>query len=1032
MNNNSYLRGSEWGIWDLQVQTVLDDRYESIENYYNTLKSNDGEKWGKYTDLVGGEEKALLYDSKSYFNQSSIPKKERCTNYVRNLFSFLNVFNPELKVIGFTDHNYYDDQLIDVIIEYASSNNCKALAGVEINVNGIHLLVYFNKPPYNKESFSDGIKTFLSKIDIDQPLINGVLNVSSKSIIDDVIPEITSQNGLFIYAHCNSDNGLFQERTKTDRTHLADIFNLKRNILLQGTSKKYIDKTYNYIISNNKFTSSPIFTIASDARCLNDIGQSDSRGNYQWIKSNPTFDGLRQIFYEPEERLFIGIEPELIKRVRERKTVFIESLNINQTNNYNEEKGIWFKDIFIPFNPGLCAIIGNRGQGKSAIADIIGLCGNSYRYGDFSFLNGKRFLKDGLASNFSAELNWKSTEVSTNFLSDSCDLNSTERIKYIPQNFFESLTNNLEAYQFEKTLENIVFSYLPENQKLGKDSFEELVNFKKKIITRNIDPYLNRISQINEQIILFEKKGHPDNTKLLNNKLKLKIKELEEHDKIKPSEVKNPKDDPAVSSEQEELLAELEKLNDQLTFLSEKIIQEEEKLEILSINKVELVDLIDEFEGIKVNVDNLQVDKKQILDKYSLDINKIIKFDLDLSPIENLLESLNSEFKILNDLLISIEQIQAISDSDEKKRLEGASLKFQLYLTKQNIEKLSEKMSAPLKNYQKYLSDLKEWKEQKEELEGDINKIDSKNWLENELNFVSNDLPQKLEDLRNQRIKESISIYNQKNDLLNIFNQIKNEIDLEISKYKNILKEYDISIEASLKMDNKFMKTFLEYIHQGVHGSFRGTDDGKDILNLLLKEVDFNSKKGIEKLLSSLIIYLENDQREAYQNETRYIGDQILHDNEWLQFYNYVFSLAYLDPYYELKLSNKHLSQLSPGEKGALLIVFYLLLDKDDLPLVIDQPEENLDNESIYKILTHFIKLTKERRQVIIVTHNPNLAIVGDAEQIIFVSIDKQNNYKFSFESGAIENTKINKHASDVLEGTLKAFDIRRLKYFKI
>ena len=106
-----------------------------------------------------------------------------------------------------------------------------------------------------------------------------------------------------------------------------------------------------------------------------------------------------------------------------------------------------------------------------------------------------------------------------------------------------------------------------------------------------------------------------------------------------------------------------------------------------------------------------------------------------------------------------------------------------------------------------------------------------------------------------------------------------------------------------------------------------------------------------------------------------------------------------------------------------------MLLDKEYIPLIIDQPEENLDNESVFKILKNIIKYVKKKRQVIAVTHNPNLAIAGDAEQIIFVNIDKENNNKFSFESGSIENPIINKHASDILEGTLDAFNIRKLKY---
>lgn len=105
--------------------------------------------------------------------------------------------------------------------------------------------------------------------------------------------------------------------------------------------------------------------------------------------------------------------------------------------------------------------------------------------------------------------------------------------------------------------------------------------------------------------------------------------------------------------------------------------------------------------------------------------------------------------------------------------------------------------------------------------------------------------------------------------------------------------------------------------------------------------------------------------------------------------------------------------------------------DIDDIKkrLVIDQSEKNLDNESVYKKVCKCIRYVKKQRQIIMVTHNPNLAIVGDAEQLIFVKIDKDHNNKFTFESGSIENSAINKHASDTLEGTLNAFNDRRLKY---
>ena len=83
----------------------------------------------------------------------------------------------------------------------------------------------------------------------------------------------------------------------------------------------------------------------------------------------------------------------------------------------------------------------------------------------------------------------------------------------------------------------------------------------------------------------------------------------------------------------------------------------------------------------------------------------------------------------------------------------------------------------------------------------------------------------------------------------------------------------------------------------------------------------------------------------------------------------HLFSLIYLRPRYALKLGSKSLPELSPGERGVLLLIFYLLVDLDDAPLIIDQPEENLDSESIYKLLVPCIKLAKNRRQIIVVTH---------------------------------------------------------------
>ena len=112
-------------------------------------------------------------------------------------------------------------------------------------------------------------------------------------------------------------------------------------------------------------------------------------------------------------------------------------------------------------------------------------------------------------------------------------------------------------------------------------------------------------------------------------------------------------------------------------------------------------------------------------------------------------------------------------------------------------------------------------------------------------------------------------------------------------------------------------------------------------------------------------------------------------------------------------------------------MVFYLLLDREEIPIIIDQPEQNLDNESVVKLLVGCIRKATDRRQVIIVTHNPNLAVVCDADQLICMSIDKSGGNRIEFSSGAIEDNLINRTAVDVLEGTYPAFDNRRKKYHK-
>ena len=93
----------------------------------------------------------------------------------------------------------------------------------------------------------------------------------------------------------------------------------------------------------------------------------------------------------------------------------------------------------------------------------------------------------------------------------------------------------------------------------------------------------------------------------------------------------------------------------------------------------------------------------------------------------------------------------------------------------------------------------------------------------------------------------------------------------------------------------------------------------------------------------------------------------------------------------------------------------------------MDQPEDNLDNHFIMHQLVPLIRKIKKSRQIILSTHNANLVVNADAEQIIVANLD-QNNDK-GYISGSIENPSINKKIKEILEGGEAAFKNRERKY---
>ena len=112
----------------------------------------------------------------------------------------------------------------------------------------------------------------------------------------------------------------------------------------------------------------------SDAHNWAESGDKDSLGRCElWVKADPTFRGLQHALLEFEDRVYVGSEPPKETNVKTRPQRYIRSIEIRKVDGAPLREA-WF-DCSILFNPGLVAIIGNKGSGKSALADIIAAWG---------------------------------------------------------------------------------------------------------------------------------------------------------------------------------------------------------------------------------------------------------------------------------------------------------------------------------------------------------------------------------------------------------------------------------------------------------------------------------------------------------------------------------------------------------------------------------------------------------------------------------------------------------------------------------
>jgi len=752
----------------------------------------------------------------------------------------------------------------------------------------------------------------------------------------------------------------------------------------------------------------------SDAHRVADYGVFPN-DRITWIKADPTFQGLVQVVNEPAERSFIGDIPPKLALVQQKRTKYIECVEIKRKPEAKLSE-IWF-DNAIPINPDLVAIVGNKGKGKSALTDTIGLLANTKQHEEFTFLSVNNFRqpKENKAKYFRATLTWASGAQTTKGLEEAVDEQQPELVKYIPQNFLETICTQLggiEETEFDRELKKVIFSHVDSASRLGKSSLDDLVEYKTTEANDKLQILRQEMHKINEEIVSLEDKSQPEYRQSIENLLKLKNEELDAHGKSKPEAVREPTNDP----QKQEEISRAAKL---LTDAKSKLAESEKQIAAAVDNQAKYVQLTSVVDKLVSRIENLErqiqsftAASESDFASIGLTIQDVIKISIDKEPLVGKKQLFATLMK------------QAEDQQDPSKP--GSPAQEKLAVEKE-IEALQTKLDEPNKRYQAYLTALKVWEEQEGAIIGVEGTPGTIKFHEKQLNELDT-LPGLLLHTKLNRLAKAKELHAVIRQLAETYRALYAPVNQFIESRPLAKEKFQLNFEVGV-VDTGFENSLFEFVSQGVAGTFCGVEDGHKRLSEILAKQDFNTDQGIETFLTEIIDALENDKRPG--GKPVKVTTQMRTRKTPLELYDCIFGLNYLKPRYALRMGEKELNQLSPGERGTLLLVFYLLVDKDDIPLVIDQPEENLDNQTVYDLLVPCVKEAKRRRQIFVVTHNPNLAVVCDAEQIIWADLDKKNNHVMRYISGAIESQILNRATVDILEGTMPAFDNRDSKYFR-
>lgn len=728
----------------------------------------------------------------------------------------------------------------------------------------------------------------------------------------------------------------------------------------------------------------------SDSHDLKKVGQpTDNR--FSWIKGGLEFDSLRQACIDPEGRAFVGSEPP---------SSAMPSQVISQISIHDAD---WAKTPEIPLNSGLVAIIGARGSGKTALADMAAAGCDSIpvqawganEYTSPSFLVRARQI----IGSETVSLKWGGG-IETKRALNGSDANnhlSFPRARYLSQQFVEELCSSSGVSDgLIEEIERVILEAHPIDEREGAVDFSEFREHRTSRFQQARKRETESISDLSERISTeLEKEAQVKSliSQVSQKKILIKSYNADLAKLVVKGTEEQVKRHTELSGVSQDLRNKIQAFNNQKrTFLA---MQDE----VTSTRATKAPELL------------RQARERHCLsglsDKQWDDFLLIYKGDVDGS-LSGYITWSDQQIALLNGQPIQVSDANTpvIDDNADLSSLslsvivaEMARLEA-LFSTDKIIR---DQYAALTKRIAQESSTLKSLEEKLFDAQGaeDRRKV----------------LQKEREDTY-RRIFQAV--INEQAALANLYKPLM----ARLSSSSGTLSKLGFSVKRVVDVDQwgSFAEKNLLDLRKA--GAFNGKGSLTDLAKeLLVPAWENGNPDEIQKTMSAFIATHMSD----LLSHAPYSQQQQSEYKSWLKrFAHWLFDTNHISIRYEILYDGIDIRKLSPGTRGIVLLLLYLALDEaDDRPLIIDQPEENLDPKSVNDELVPLFIEAKNKRQVIMVTHNANLVINTDADQIIIADAGPHQMGglpPISYQSGGLENRSIRQAVCNILEGGEEAF----------